>query len=64
MPTDSSLKIPENTLKESQRSSNLDILKYPNVGTLLCSKLDKVKKPQFYAQDLWIRERAWVSQLN
>jgi len=64
MPTDSSLKIPDHSLKESQRSSNLDISKYPNVGTLLFNKLDKEKKPQFYAQDLWIREKAWVSKLS
>jgi len=64
MPTDSSLKIPDHSLKENQRSSNLDISKYPNVGTLLFNKLDKENTPQFYAQDQWIRERAWVSQLN
>jgi len=64
MPTDSSLKILDHTLKESQRYSNLDISKFPNVGTLLFNKLDKEKKPQFYAQDLWIREKAWVSKLS
>jgi len=64
MPTDSSLKILDHTLKESQRYSNLDISKFPNVGTLLFNKLDKEKTPQFYAQDQWIKERAWVSKLN